>query len=144
MNKALICIIPFVFLTSCNKDANIKDYTGRSVKYERTQEELSDLEIKPQKIEFGDVKKEKGKHIKKTVDFYNKGNKPIVIQKVDVSCSCMKTKLSENVISPKKTVKMEVDINPENKTGYFSKAIFVKSTASSHPDLIRIKANFIN
>ena len=143
MNKTLIYIISFTFLLSCTESVNIRKCSKKNVSYEERQEIISNLEINPKKIELGDVQNT-GEHIKKIVEFYNKGEKPIVIQKLDVSCGCMKTKLSKNIIAPKKSVKMEIDINPKNKMGYFSKAIFVRSTANKNPDLIRVKANFID
>lgn len=139
MDRISLLIIPFIFLMSCNEGVNKKDCGKETVIYEKKQETLSSLEICPQKIELGDVKKEAGKHM-----FYNKGKQPIVIQKLDVSCGCIKTKLFGNIIEPNKSVKMEIDINPENKIGFFSKAIFVRSTANKKPDLIRVKANFID
>ncbi len=146
MKYIFIYLIVFTFLYSCNKNNSINNLKHQEITHQsNTQNDsLSFLEIKPKKIILGDINKKTQKNIKRIVELSNKGKVPIIIHKVDISCGCIKTKLTKNIILQNETIKMEINVHSKNNKGYFNKAIFIKSTASNNLDLIRIQANFID
>ena len=96
------------------------------------------LQWETQRYDFGTVDKARIKNVRFDIGMKNLGDKPIAIQKVDVSCGCMKAEFAPEPILPSQDSKLSVNINTENLSGQFSKVLFVTSTASKEPQLIRI------
>ena len=96
------------------------------------------LQWETQRYDFGTVDKARIKNVRFDIGMKNLGDKPIAIQKVDVSCGCMKAEFAPEPILPSQDSKLSVNINTGNLSGQFSKVLFVTSTASKEPQLIRI------
>lgn len=112
--------------TAMDKGENATDTTTTSLQWET------------QRYDFGTVDKAKIKNVHFEIGMKNLGDKPIAIQKVDVSCGCMKAEFAPEPILPSQDSKLSVNINTGNLSGQFSKVLFVTSTASKEPQLIRI------
>ena len=112
--------------TVMDKGENATDTTPTSLQWET------------QRYDFGTVDKARIKNVRFDIGMKNLGDKPIAIQKVDVSCGCMKAEFAPEPILPSQDSKLSVNINTGNLLGQFSKVLFVTSTASREPQLIRI------
>lgn len=112
--------------TVMDKGENATDTTTTSLQWET------------QRYDFGTVDKARIKNVRFDIGMKNLGDKPIAIQKVDVSCGCMKAEFAPEPILPSQDSKLSVNINTGNLLGQFSKVLFVTSTASREPQLIRI------
>lgn len=88
---------------------------------------------------FGKINKKDIETIKLYFPLRNIGEKPIVINRVDVSCGCITTELSSKTIMPNKSQTLIVTIDAKNKNGVFNKSLFVRSTAINNLEIIRIK-----
>lgn len=104
-----------------------------------TNNATSHLEIESSKYSFGKVSRSKQKKILCPFTLINTGSKLLVIQKIDVSCSCVSIKAYPKVIPPKKSKNLFVEINTEKQLGVFNKAIFINSNADNSLELVRIK-----
>ena len=133
---ATICIWAILFVCSACHQTR----PPSSIKTETKNQ--SSLCINPNIINFGTIHTET-KQISKYVNIENKGDKPIAIGNIDVSCSCLKFITPTNVILPRKTIKAQIIIDPTNKRGAFNKAIFINSTANNSIEILRVKANII-
>lgn len=71
-------------------------------------------------IDFGTVTE--GTVCKYTFKFRNTGNKPLIIQKVDVTCGCT-TPRWKTPISPGDTSSIYVELNTSFKQGYLAKGV---------------------
>ena len=80
------------------------------------------------RYDFGITKK--NTQITVLFEFINKGDTPLVIYKVDVSCGCLSVEYPKQPIMPNKKGIVEIKINTQNLTGTFNKPVFVKSNAT--------------
>jgi len=103
------------------------------------QDTISKLIISPEKIDFGIVNRTEVPKLSRIVYLRNLGNKPIVIQKVDVSCGCITGTLSSGIILPDSQQQLNISVNITKQNGYFNKTIFINSSASNKLELLRIK-----
>ena len=102
--------------TVMDKGENATDTTTTSLQWET------------QRYDFGTVDKARIKNVRFDIG----------MKKVDVSCGCMKAEFAPEPILPSQDSKLSVNINTGNLSGQFSKVLFVTSTASKEPQLIRI------
>ena len=109
--------------TVMDKGENATDTTTTSLQWET------------QRYDFGTVDKARIKNVRFDIGMKNLGDKPIAM---DVSCGCMKAEFAPEPILPSQDSKLSVNINTGNLLGQFSKVLFVTSTASREPQLIRI------
>jgi hypothetical protein len=72
------------------------------------------MEIKDSKKNFGFVKK--GELVKVEYDITNKGNQPLLITDVEISCSCTTVDYPKQPVAPGQSVK--VIVNFDTKTVY--------------------------
>lgn len=93
------------------------------------------LKFAKTRYDFGTIKKHTP--IIVSFEFINKGNIPLVIQKVDVSCGCLSIEYPKQPTMPDKKAIVEVKINTQT-SGDFNKPIFVKSNAIEDIVVLRI------
>jgi hypothetical protein len=79
---------------------------------------------------FGKIEASKGT-VSHTFTVVNKGDVPVSIIDVDVSCGCTTPKWSDHPILPGQQGSVTVNFNPMNLSGKFSKKIFVFSTGNT-------------
>ena len=97
------------------------------------------LVISPSKCIIGSIKKKQNKIIIRNINLINKGNDTIIIKKIDVSCGCISTKLESMIVTPQKSIILNIKLNPNNLKGYFNKVIYINSNADNPLELLRIK-----
>lgn len=91
----------------------------------------------------GTIHKNKHQLFQHEFTLLNQGRRPIKIKKIDVSCSCVKTKLSSNTINPSQESALLVSMDLSNIHGMFSKTIYVNSDAQNDVQLIRISGRIV-
>lgn len=72
--------------------------------------------------------------------YHNSGDRPLVITKVMVSCSCASPVWSKEPLQPGVRDTLLVYFDPHNKIGKAASSIFVFSNASEKPEIVRIEA----
>ncbi len=72
--------------------------------------------------------------------YHNSGDRPLVITKVMVSCSCASPQWSKKPLQPGVRDTLSVYFDPRNKTGKAASSIFVFSNAGEKPEIVRIEA----
>ena len=93
------------------------------------------------RYDFGVFKKEKRlpvNVINIDFEFQNVGEAPLVILKVDVSCSCLSVDFPKEPIMPKGKGIIKVKVDAQGLTGDFNKTLFVRSNATEDIILLRI------
>lgn len=97
------------------------------------------LYLAESKYNFGDVNNTQ--ELQHTFEIINKGHSPLVINKADVSCGCVKVEFDEKPIMPSKKGYIKVHLNPKNQKGKLNKRIFIDSNAENNIEVLYITAN---
>ena len=63
----------------------------------------------------------------------NEGGGTLIIERVQASCGCTATVLSDNKLSPGKTTKLEVSFNPKGYQGDVSHSVYIYSNDPENP-----------
>lgn len=86
--------------------------------------------------DFGTIKEVDGVQTHR-FSFVNKGKLPIIIRRVETSCGCASSKWTNSPVLPNKSAYVEVEFNPSNRPGNFSKVLTV--VTNLHPSNINLK-----
>ncbi len=85
-----------------------------------------------------------GDEVTHTFKIINVGTEDIVIKHVRSSCSCLKVKLTSNVIKPKEYSEIIAEFKEEDKLGDVIKTIYIDSNDISEPrKTIKVKATVL-
>lgn len=86
---------------------------------------FTDGYLSTREIDFGQIK---ANHKSDTCLYIiNKGNKPLVINDIQIACGCLNVKCMKNIIMPNQMMKCDVTITPSK--GYFIKNIEILSNS---------------
>jgi len=88
--------------------------------------------------DFGKIFEENGK-VSYTFNFYNKGDKPIVINDVSAWCGCTTSSYTKKPVLPGKKAIVTVTYNPYNRPGSFSKEVVVLTESGKSYSRLWIK-----
>ena len=123
MKKLLILFVLLFCLTSesCKENTSVTAH-GTEKGY---------LVVKKDKLSFGQINRNTNKNIKCSFELTNKGNKPITIHKIDVSCGCLSAEISSNIILPQEKTMLTIRVNPRKQLGHFNKSVYVNSDAEN-------------
>lgn len=89
-----------------------------------------------QEFDFGLI--EKSKPASTQFTFKNTSNENVVIENVKTSCGCTATNYPKSPIAPGKSASISVSYNA-NKTGNFSKTVWVTLNVGDSPTVLKIK-----
>jgi hypothetical protein len=92
--------------------------------------------------DFGKVNEEDGK-IMYVFQFTNRGNAPLVVNKVQASCGCTTPSWTKEPVEPGKKGSIMVTYNPAGRPGVFNKTISVYSNATDEQVQLIIKGDVI-
>jgi hypothetical protein len=92
--------------------------------------------------DFGKVNEEDGK-ITYVFDFVNRGNSPLVVNRVQASCGCTTPTWTKEPIEPGKKGSVTVTYNPQGRPGVFTKTITVYSNAAEEQFVLTIHGEVI-
>ncbi|MDL1892429.1 DUF1573 domain-containing protein [Sphingobacteriales bacterium CHB3] len=93
------------------------------------------------KFDFGDVYR--GKKVDHKVVVKNTGNQTLELGRVDVSCGCTGTVVSNNSIAPGKTGEVLITFNSTNFSGKVTKNVTINSNATNSPVVVEFQSNVI-
>lgn len=93
--------------------------------------------------DFGKVKEEDGK-VTHVFTFTNKGNAPMVVNRVQASCGCTTPTWTKEPIEPGKKGSITVTYNPAGRPGTFTKTITVYSNATDEQTTLIIRGEVIS
>jgi hypothetical protein len=71
--------------------------------------------------------------------FSNNGNKPLIINNIEVTCSCTKYIYPKRPIVPQQKETIKVSFDTKHKIGYQDRILLVYSNAENSPTKIRFK-----
>lgn len=94
-------------------------------------------EVKDAKKSFGFVKK--GEVVKLNYEVKNIGNAPLIIEDIEVSCSCTRTEFSSQPILPNYTQTVTLIFNTETTYDRQDRIALLYSNGSSKPIKLRYK-----
>jgi hypothetical protein len=105
-----------------------------------SQENIAEISFKETLIDYGTI--ENGDNGKKTFEFKNTGNSPLIFSRIFSSCGCTIPKKPEKPIQPGESGSIEVEYDTK-RTGLFQKAITVNSNAKTPNVILRIKGEVL-
>jgi hypothetical protein len=97
----------------------------------------SKLEVKNPKINFGSVKK--GEVIKNKFEITNTGKSPLILEDVEISCSCTTADFSTEPILPGQTSTVTVIFNTKTVYGRQDRIVYLISNHPKGPVKLRYK-----
>lgn len=92
--------------------------------------------------DFGTIREADGK-VSCSFEYVNRGNQPVVIDQVNVSCGCTTPEFSRKPIKAGERGQLKVTFDPTNRAGEFSKDITVFTGGRRHRTTLRITGNVI-
>ena len=105
-----------------------------------SQENYAEISFKETLIDYGTI--ENGDDGKKTFEFKNTGNSPLIFSRIFSSWGCTIPKKPEKPIQPGESGTIEVEYDTK-RTGLFQKAITVNSNAKTPNVILRIKGEVL-
>jgi hypothetical protein len=105
-----------------------------------SQEKLAEISFKETIIDYGII--ENGEDGKRTFEFKNTGNSPLIFTRIMSSCGCTIPKKPEKPVQPGESGIIEVEYDTK-RTGLFQKAITVNSNAKTSNVILRIKGEVL-
>lgn len=101
------------------------------------------LDFKRKEYNFGTIDgNDKNKEfVNFDFEFTNESEKPIIIQKADISCGCISTKISNKPVLKGEKGVIKVSVDTKQLNGYFRKSIYIKSNAENGIALLHIKGS---
>ena len=101
-----------------------------------SQEKSAEISFNETIIDYGTI--ENGEDGKRTFEFKNIGNAPLIFSRIFSSCGCTIPKKPEKPILPGESGLIQVEYDTK-RTGLFQKAITVNSNAKTPNIILRIK-----
>ncbi len=97
------------------------------------------IEMADTLIELGDIQKGDNSTRIAKFKYYNKGNAPLVVQKVEAYCACTQAAFDKKPVEPGKHGLIEVTFDADLMVGRsFKKNLQVVSNATNGPQLIKV------
>ncbi|MFI3248843.1 MAG: DUF1573 domain-containing protein [Rikenellaceae bacterium] len=87
--------------------------------------------------DFGTIEEMGGK-VHHTFQFENNSSSHVVIHNVRTSCGCTTPQYSRKPIAPNESSQIEIAFDPEFRPGSFQKDIYVYSSATDYPIILKI------
>ena len=98
----------------------------------------SSLQFRETAWDFGLIEEAAGP-VTHIFEFTNSGSRPVVIERVSVSCGCTTPEYSQKPILPNRKGTINITYDPSNRPGSFIKEIYVVSNSGANRDILRIK-----
>lgn len=114
--------------------------SGVSISQERQQKPA--MEFKKVEHNFGTIKEEIGA-VTTQFEFTNKGDSPLIIQRVSASCGCTTPSYSKEPILPGKKGTISAQYSTVRRPGTFNKTIRVYTNVPDTVYVLTIKGNVI-
>ncbi len=131
--QTIFLILSSIFLYSCE---GLQNKTNDNLS-----DNYSEISVDPQKINFGDLNKNKRRFVTVAFNVYNNSVNEINVKKVDVSCGCMKPLVKTFKLQPHESKEIQIQINLEHQKGKFDKRVFIRSDTHKKVNTVRIIGN---
>lgn len=131
-------VLIVILLCACQSEIKHEDSVVIAVDTVKSIKQYSQLMV-PKEHNFGSIYKNKIPHKKILIEVFNAGEKPLVLAKIDVVCSCMKVDFTRVPIQSKQKGCINIVIDTKNQEGIFDKPIFIRSNAVNDLEIVRIK-----
>ena len=105
-----------------------------------SQVKIAEISFNETIIDYGTI--ENGEDGKRTFEFKNIGNAPLIFSRIFSSCGCTIPKKPEKPILPGESGSIQVEYDTK-RTGLFQKAITVNSNAKTPNIILRIKGEVL-
>ena len=112
--------------------------TAFSALYAQGNDKKATIAFEKQKHDYGEIKE--GKQYTTEFTIKNTGDAPLIITKIDVSCSCIIIDYPKKPINPGESAVIKVTLDANKKAGRIVKSIYVNSNAKNRLEVIRIFA----
>lgn len=109
----------------------------------KSQENTASITWESIRYNFGEFTAKDGKQ-KHRFTFTNTGNIPLYVISVRTSCGCTSSEYSRAQVAPGKTGFVEVEYDPENRSGEFKETISVTTNAVPRVTVLRVSGNVID
>ncbi len=104
----------------------------------------AELTLAENTYNFGDVPR-KGGDLVREFPFTNTGDAPLVVMRIETSCSCIKASFSKRPIAPGGSGVIRITYEPhKGQAGNFSKMVLIYSNSSSGRKSICVQGNSID
>lgn len=108
---------------------------------QKKSEDGAKITFKESSHNFGDITQ--GDKVSHTFEFTNKGNEPLILSNVLVSCGCTATNWPKDPIPPGESGSIQVNFNSAGKMGRQNKVVTVVSNAVNSRERIKIITNVL-
>lgn len=98
------------------------------------------VEFKKTEYNFGTIKEEIGA-VSTKFEFSNKGDSPVIIQRVSASCGCTTPSYTKEPVLPGKKGSIDVTYSTVSRPGTFNKTITVYTNVPDTVYILTIKGN---
>lgn len=139
----ILIIFAGLLVVSCNQKEKTNNDNNSISEEVVSKSAQSVLIFEKKEHDFGTVDgTDKNKEfVKFNFEFTNKSEKPIIIQKADVSCGCISTRIPDKPIIKGEKGVVEVSVDTKQINGHFKKSVYVKSNAENDVVLLHVKGS---
>jgi len=95
------------------------------------------LEIKDAKKSFGFVKK--GEVVKLNYDIFNKGNEPLLINNIEIGCSCTTVEYDKKPVPPGQNTTVTIIFDTKTVYDRQDRTVLIQSNDKNSPHKLRYK-----
>lgn len=138
-----VCSFFMIILSACqNKQSDIKG-VETEIRKDSLLKEMPFIKFENTTFDFGEIKRETSNSITTSFQFINEGEKPLIIQKADVSCGCVYVEYPQKPVLKGETASIEVTLDVNQLDGHFSKKIFIQSNAYNDVELLHVAGSVL-
>jgi hypothetical protein len=99
------------------------------------------LAFKEKEVNFGNIAQ--GAKVEHTFVFENKGNAPLIISNVAVTCGCTATSWPKEPIAPGKSSELKISFNSAGKMGAQNSVVRIYSNATEPIEKVTLISNVV-
>jgi uncharacterized protein (DUF58 family) len=99
------------------------------------------LAFKEKEVNFGNIVQ--GAKVEHTFAFENKGNAPLIISNVAVTCGCTATSWPKEPIAPGQTSQIKISFNSAGKMGAQNSVVRIYSNATEPIEKVTLISNVV-
>lgn len=121
MKNTITAAVAFIVLASCNITAFAQKARNNAASQPK---ELKTVTTDKPEYDYGRIMEKDGK-VSRTITVINKGGTPVAISDVRTFCGCAAPSFTHAVLRPGQNGKVTITYDPTNRSGKFSKDIYI-------------------
>lgn len=142
-NTLITSLFVIIFFICCKE--NINSSSSRKINetqiLSNNETSLPQISFSKKHHSFGKINKKKTDSISVDYVFKNIGEQPLIITKVDVSCSCLSVFYLNKPIKKDSIGYIKIVVNTNMLNGHFNKSVYVNSNAVNNVELLKVEGN---